>query len=438
MRRLVFGSAALALSWAAFAEIAVTTDCPDGLRRCGERTVFTVCVTDGTGGVLPTGRVSVVVDNFGSRVQLKRTFDLSAGNPLTVAGSLAEPGFLRATVTCGKDRVLRSVGYDVAAIRQDEPCPDDFDAYWSAEKARLAATVPLDPKCALDERLSKGRPWETYRISFATFGGKRVYGFMTVPRDRRQAPFRARIRICDAGGGATAPWEANDGEVTATLNVYDFEPADNGPEQKRRVAKMDEALRKKYGLGESATYRTAGISVSREDYFFHDTLLGLDRAIDWIAARPEVDPSRIVYFGSSQGGGFGLFVNCLNTHFSRACFAVPALTGHYGYRQGRLDGWPTLVRSQPAKGCATAEKFAAYFDGVNFAARIRHPVRFIVGFSDACCPPPCVYAAYNVCPSSDKAIVNCLDAGHDGFDRWIKENPDGPTRLDYNAWLRAK
>lgn len=257
---------------------------------------------------------------------------------------------------------------------------------------------------------------------------------MTVPKDRSGAPFRARVRICDAGNGAIGPWEANAGEVTVTMNVFDFEPASDSAEQKRRKEEKSAELNARYGM---KRYAVAGIGESREDYYFHDALLGIDRAIDWLAERPEVDRRRIYYFGSSQGGGFGLYVNYLNANFSKACFAVPACTGHYGYLQNRLDGWPRLIASQPAGKKANAEKFAAYYDGVHFAAGIRHPVRFIVGFADNTCPPPAVYAAYNACPSADKAIINCVGSGHCGFNAWIGANKGKPTWLDYNAWLRA-
>lgn len=413
-------------------------DRENALYGCGETAAFTVRVTDGQGAAVTNGLVAWTLDNFGSVKVGDGSADLAKGNPFAVCGKLDEPGFLRLTVRSGKTRRFWSVGYDVGKIRQNEPCPADFDAYWQSEKARLAREVPLDARCEKVDRLSSAAR-DTFLISFATFNGTRLWGFMTVPTDRSKAPFRTVMRICDAGTGATGPWSDRSDEVTVTLNVFPFRPAANGKEQQKLLTALNDELSRKYGLRPGTYCANCGIGESREDYFFHDAMLGLARAVDWIAERPEVDPKRLVYFGSSQGGGFGLYVNYLSPRFTRAVFAVPAMTGHFGFRQNRQCGWPDLLANQPQGKRAAAEKWAAYFDGVNFAARIKIPVRFIVGFADGCCPPPDVYSAYNVCPSADKAIVNAVGAEHCGeigWIWWIDNHRGAPTWLDHNAWLR--
>ena len=45
--------------------------------------------------------------------------------------------------------------------------------------------------------------------------------------------------------------------------------------------------------------------------------------------------------------------------------------------------------------------------------------------------------ASNACGSSDKAIVNCIGAGHCGCLDWLKRNPGAPTWIDHAAWLRG-
>ena len=426
---------ALAGAFGASADrIAVQQNHWNALYRSGEEAVFRVSVSTDGGEPVRTGKAKWTLDNFGTTRVASGEIDLSKENPFKLAGKLDGEGFLRLTVSSGTNRVVWGVGYDVARIAQAKARPDDFDAYWNGEKARLAREVPLDAKCESATWLSTAKR-DVFRISFATFGNRRVYGFMTVPKDRSKGPFRTRIRVCDAGPGAVGPWEGSDDEVTVTMNVHMFEPPRELDRQRQMIADLSAALAAKYGLKPGSYYALAGIGRSREDYFFHDSMLGIARAYDWIAAQDFTDADRFVYFGSSQGGGFGLATVYLNPRFSRVCFAVPAITGHYGHLSGRADGWPKLIANQPEGDRAAAETNAAYFDGVNFAAGIRVPVRFIVGFSDETCPPPCVYAAYNACPSADKAIVNCIGAGHCGFNAWLKANPDKPSWLDYNAWL---
>ena len=426
---------ALAGAFGASADrIAVQQNHWTALYRSGEEAVFRVCVSTDGGNPIRTGKAKWTLDNFGTTRVASGEIDLAKENPFKLRGKLDGEGFLRLTVSSGTNRVVWGVGYDVARIAQAKARPADFDAYWNGEKARLARDVPLDAKCEPAPWLSTAKR-DVFRISFATFGNRRVYGFMTVPKDRSKGPFRTRIRVCDAGPGAVGPWEGHDDEVTVTMNVHMFEPPRELNRQRQMIADLSAALAAKYGLKPGTYYASAGIGRSREDYFFHDSMLGIARAYDWIAAQDFTDDARIVYFGSSQGGGFGLATVYLNPRFSRVCFAVPAITGHYGHLSGRADGWPKLIANQPEGDRAAAEANAAYFDGVNFAAGIRVPVRFIVGFADETCPPPCVYAAYNACPSADKAIVNCVGAGHCGFNAWLAANSDKSTWLDYNAWL---
>ncbi len=410
----------------------------DALYRVGEEAEIRVTYYNDDGTRAKSGKVRWYLDNFGSKKIADGVADLAQGNPFKVRGSLDRPDFLRLWVRNGNDRRTWSVGYNVEEIRQPVDVPADFNDYWQGEKARLEREVPLDPKCEL---VKNGKDFDTYKISFATFNRRRVYGFMTVPTNKALYPARVRIRVCDAGSGCIGPWEANAGEITAIFSVHAFEPAATADAQKALLAQQNRALGVKWNLRTNA-YNTAhaGIDGKRGDYFFHDAMLGIARAVDWVIARPEADRKRVTYFGSSQGGGFGLFVTYLNGNFTRACFAVPAITGHFGDKCARQNGWPNLLGNLPADRRALAEANAPYYDGVSFAAQLKIPVRFIVGFSDTTCPPPDVYAAYNVCPSKDKAIINgigCTHCRENGWVDWLAERKKANPLYDYNGWLRA-
>jgi len=133
----------------------ISSDRADGFYRVGEPATFTVTVKDAKSGSLArSGDIVWHLDNFGTQKIASGTNSLAAANPFSVAGSRTTDGFLRLTVTCGADRRVWSVGYDVEKIRQTAPRPDDFDAYWTGERARLAREVPLDPRVVRDERLS--------------------------------------------------------------------------------------------------------------------------------------------------------------------------------------------------------------------------------------------------------------------------------------------
>ena len=431
----VFSFAALFVAFAAFADrIEIGQDHADALYRAGEDAVFTVSVKDDSGVLLKTGNAKWSLDNFGSIKYSSGVADLAKGNPFTVKGKMDEEGFLRLNVRSGTNSLLWAVGYDVEKIRQSEPCPADFDSYWTSEKARLEREVPLDPKMTRDAGLST-KAYDCFRVNFATFNGKRVYGFLVVPTDKSKAPVRVRVTVPGAGPGVVSYGTQPD-EITLVMNVHTFEPEATREAQREHMVRQNRKLAERFGLKDKGAYcALAGISSSREDYWYHDVMLGINRAVDWVCARPDVDLTQVTYSGSSQGGGFGLFLNYLNSHFTKAFVAVCAITGHYGFRQNRQNGWPRLIDGQTDR--AAAEKNAAYFDGVYFAARIKHPIRFIVGFADTTCAPAAVYAAYNVCPSKDKHIVNAIGSGH-GWYKWHKENVGKPGWMSFDQWLRAK
>jgi len=407
----------------------VTTDRTNAVYACGATATFTVTVT-GTNGLRVTdGTVKASLDNFGPKKIGDSVWDLSKTNVFTIAGALDEPGFLRLTPSPAPQAGPRvwSVAYAPTKIRKGSPSPADFDAYWASERARLAREVPPDPVLTrIPERSTKA--YDFYRISFATFG-RRVYGYLTVPTETSRAPFPVDFQVNAAGfGNWTNDIDVNPEAICARFSVYPFEPDWRWQQLglKAKHDEMDKVLGAKYNV---KRYCVAGLGVSREDYFFHPVLLGIDRAVDWLAARPDVDRTRFRYFGTSQGGGFGFYLTGLNSAFTRAVFYVPAITDTMGYLAGRQSGWPQVVESNAATDAQrrTAERWAPYFDGANFAARIRCPVRVVVGFSDTTCAPCGVYAAYNEIPVRDKAIVHGLGMTHSCFGSFYKE---------YDAWCR--
>ena len=411
----------------------VDADRSDCLYRCGETAKISVTAVDTNGIAVKSGKVSVVFDNFGDRkVSPDRVVDLGKENPFTVNGSRTTPGFLRLTLKPfdkdvvglgnrgynGKPRVNEpyyyGVGFEPERIEAGTPNPPDFDAFWADAIRNLEETVPLDPQV---EPITEGAPegFNLFRVSFATCGGRRVYGWLVEPKDLSRGPFRGKVEVPGAGLGATVPTGAEPDTVRLLINVHTYPQ----PEAKDAAGRVDlktpyerqkEKWAKPFGVKD---YYLGGIHLGREQYFYYAAILGINRAIDWLATRPSCDPSRISYRGTSQGGGFGLYLTALNKHISRSCIFVPALTDLLGSKiEGRESGWPRLIEEQLPENRAAAEKWAPYFCGVNFARRITCPIRFVVGFADTVCPPHAGYAAYNVCPSKDKKIINGIAMFH--------------------------
>lgn len=389
---------------------------PDCLYRIGDEVVFTVTVTNGPGVKVSEGTLQVTMDDWCRHTLAKETVDLAKTNPFVVRGKLTEPGFIRLSVKGGdmKKPFLRGVAFAPEHIRAAGKCPEDFDAFWQDAQAKLEAEVPLDPR--LEYRPDRStKTYDFWRVSFATVGGKRVWGFMSVPKDKSKAPFPVSFEVASAGEGKWTMDMASGSpdRIRMYFTVHYFEPPATVPELLVIRKKLSEDLKAKYGV---ASYSAAGIAVSREDYYFYPSILGINRAVNWLWNRDDVDRTRFNYTGGSQGGGFGLYLCGLNPKFTSAVLNVPAICDTLGSLEGRICGFPYVLEMNRTKDrAAAALRNAPYFNGAFFASRIRCPIRFIIGFIDEICPPPGIYAAYNNLASKDKGIVHGLVRGHGGW-----------------------
>ncbi len=395
------------------------------LYKCGETANFHVKVTQKEGGVPTNGVLTAVLDNFGPKEVAKAKWDLAKTNEFDIAGTLAEPGFLRLTV----DGRVWSVGFEPEKIAKGSPSPEDFDAFWSEAKAKFDREVPLDARVEpVDSRTTDA--FSFYRVSFATYG-RRVYGLLSIPRDKAKAPYPVTIEVNAAGfGDWTNNMNGSPDTICARFSVYDW-PMDWEWKKNGTKAKYDEMNKVLSARYSCSRYCTAGIAVSREEYYYYPVILGIDRAVNWVATSFPVDAGRIRYQGTSQGGGFGFYLCGLNKRFTKAVFYVPAITDTMGYLKGRQSGWPRIIEANSAnpEQKAGAEQNAPYFDGANFASRITCPVRVAVGFSDTTCAPCAVYAAYNEIKSSDKEIRHgfgmthsCSRRFYDELGRWLRDD----------------
>ena len=415
----------------------VETDRTDELYRCGETATFTVTLqsTNNLAKPIDLANVAVRLDNFGPGVVTNAVFDLSSTNAFTISGTLLEPGFLRVvlpqTKARGKDPSDFSAGFDPEDIRKGSPSPDDFDEFWAKAIRDFEDSVPVDPRLELVPERSEGA-FNYWRVSFAAPHGTRAYGFLSMPKDASaEKKYPVRVHVPASGHGSwTFRMNGADDAICMMMSVHPFELPDDQDENIRRQDAVKTGLKERFGTRD---YTRAGLDVSREDYYFYRAILGINRAVNWLSARPEAELEDFTYSGTSQGGGFGFYLLGLNHHFTKGALFVPACTDTMGYIAGRQSGWPRPVDGGPADGFAEREANAPYFDGANFASRIRCPVRVAVGFSDIVCAPCAVYAAFNEIRVADKGIVHgigmthdCLSSVYSELGKWQREPASCP------------
>ena len=426
MKSVVFGVFVVAAG--AASALTISADHSNAVYSLGEEAVFTVRSDKGE-----AGPYAWQLNNFGDKVFASGEAKLEANGAFTVKGAQTEPGFLRLDVwPKGKGRPQKKmwgVVYDGAKIVPGTPCPADFAAFW---KNAIAAydrevTEPIRvTEVARDVRTI------LYELRIPSTQGRYVWGYCSEPVDRTKGPFPVNVNVPGAGPASWGCARSADA-IYLKVNVHYYDPVvlknekHKSPKCLEVQGEEDKAYAKKYPV-RTVRYTQCGIAVSREDYFYYGIILAANRAVDWVAARPGVDKSRIHYSGGSQGGGFGLILTGLNKNIRRARIGVPAITDLLSDAvSNREAGWPRLIDAQLPENREAAKKNAPYFCGVNFARQIDVPVGFVVGFIDTVCPPHAGYAAFNVCPSKDKAIFHAIGFGHDAsrsagskdLDAWI-------------------
>lgn len=426
---LSFVCAAACLSLVAQPLVRVTPDRPPAVYSVGETVTFSIEGHDERGERLAEGRFTVTLDDFGTNVvRAAQVLDFKQGNPLRLTGCLDTPGFLRLTLAMADvTNLVTSVAVSPTRIRASEPCPKDFDDFWCEAIAAYDRTVPND--IALDPlpALSTDR-FDAFKVSLSTPTRRKIYGVLARPKGGTKGPFPL---WCAGKGAGPASMDCcgREGRVVLEMNVHYYEaPPGRTKRENAGLQTIEDAEWMTRFPTARPGYLNAGLaSTNKADYFLYDAILATRRAIDWIAQQPWIDRSDIVYASTSQGGAFGLYMAALCPIFRKVAVFVPAFADQCGL--GRVSGLLRLIEAQLLENRRRAEANMPYFDTVNFAARVRCPIRFVVGFSDEVCPPACVYAAYNAVTVDDRAILHGLNMTH-SVSRALYEQVE--------MWLKAK
>lgn len=403
-------------------------DAKDNLYAVGAKAVVEASVADRSGRPLAKGTVDVWADDGWTNVVWRRTVDLAKEPVVRMELSRSTPGSLRlrvkgegVSIRGGMDRII----FGVKSIEPLTPCPPDFEAYWRGELARLEREVPIaaekTPAPNLD---SKGH--KAYYVSFATFGGGRVYGLLMVPRGEGRFP--AMVNVPGAGPGTRTVFPSRlqllrKGWITLLMNIHGIPITGTDAEYHARFDKWFADYATKAG---EPRYQYVGYAESREAPIYHRDILGMTRAIDWLAKEPYADPSRFVYYGCSQGGGFGLYLTAMWGRFAKSLILCPNKCDMLAYLGGREPGSSHIMNQRPEK-IGAAEKTAPYHDNCNFARMIKTPVRMVYGTADDNCQTVGGIAAFNMIASKDKALKLLPGKGHGwitgGLDEWLFSLP---------------
>lgn len=357
---------------------------------------------------------------------LERTVQVPAQGLELEIPAQTRPGFVRCTVSanvagqCLLD--WTTVGFAPELIEPTQTDADDFDAFWAAQKAALAA-VPLDLRISPAPELSNARVRVSH-ISFQNVGNwagpSRFHGVLAMPTG--PGPFPA---VLVPPGAGVRPYTgqielAERGFMTLEIGIHGI------------PVNLPQALYDELERGALKDYPRYGLD-DRASHYYHRVYLGAYRASEVLAAQPQWDGKHLLMAGGSQGGQLAIAVAVLNPRVTGVAVHHPAFSDVSGYLHGRAGGWPGLFRPGPdgqPSDTPVAPKLLTtrYYDTVNFARRLQVPGYYGWGFNDLVTPPTSLHAVYNVV-SAPKQLVLAPELGHE-------PSPAQWARL--YAWLQGQ
>lgn len=330
---------------------------------------------------------------------------LRTGEPLSITTSMDRPGFamVRAILldrfgNSVKNKNGRPIQYGVAGGVQPEkltsgvPEPADFDAFWAAQKKKLAA-VPAE---VLEKKvIEENDHYTIYDMKIAAPGKRPASGYLTIPRHAKPGSLPLEMHY-DGYCVRSAQKIRKPDAICFFVNAHGIE---NG---------KDAAYYRQLETGDLSRYGFRNEeNASAETTYFNGMILRDLRALEYARTLPEWDGKNITIHGGSQGAFQSIAVAGLADGIGSATVSIPWFCDISGVEVGRVRGWRPDY--SPALN---------YYDTVNFAKRVKCPVKIVqAGLSDWVCPPSGVWILYNnlKVPKEMKMLQGLDHAVYPGF-----------------------
>jgi len=400
----------------------VTPEKSSAIYALGEKIVWDVKVSGDPAGTLKTA--SYVLHQGGGKVIGQGTLTFAPGEgTATIETSLAEPGTILAEVTTpavADKKGLRALGGAAVAydkIPRSAPCPADFDAFWKSKLDELAAV----PANAVLEKGDSGRPGVDYwKITLDNVNGTHIHGQLARPSGDKKAP--AMLIVQWAGVyPLDKNWAVNfaaSGWLVLNILAHDL-PIDQPKEFYQEQAKN--ALKNYTAIGDT----------DRDKSYFLRMFLGDVQSAEYLAKRPDWNGKTLVVTGASQGGLQSFATAGLDPHITAMLVLIPAGCDDSGALVGRKPGWPFYLSNVTTPEQKQVLQTSAYFDAVNFAARVKCPALVGLGLIDETATPSGVFTAFNQVQGPKEACV-LPESRHQG-----PVKAQAPYIGRFSAWLKA-
>ena len=361
-------------------------------------------------------KVVITTDKKAEVTTLAKTVEIAADSGadivFTTESDLA-PGFYRASCKVnGQGASIQLKGGKTSTVvfgispEKIVSAPDkqaDFDAFWEAAKAQLAA---IDMKPNLIEISSRSNAaCKVYLVEFQSVPDGpsgdpvTVRGYYCEPQDGKKHPVLMHFFGYDSQNVA---YKLDCPYGSANPEYAEFYLSHRGQYINNRKAQY----RVEDGLGDLVnTYGDwfAFNFGNRDGYYYRGAFMDCVQAVRFMATRPSSDISKLFAEGSSQGGALSYAAAALSDYPFTAIAPCVAFLGDFpDYFQ--IVGWPgnTAKENQGSMTDAQMYEFLSYFDTKNLATRISCAVLACSGLQDETCPPHTNVAPFNNLKSTDK------------------------------------
>lgn len=278
--------------------------------------------------------------------------------------------------------------------------PADFDRFWE-NIMKTAQGIPLEARIEPMPQRSTEQV-EVFEVTYTSLDHVRIALWYCLPR-QRQEPLPAIIHVPGYVSEPLMP-KATAAKGYAALSV--------APRGKLRSNGQFNP-----GYPGLLTHNIT----DRNSYSYRGFYVDACRAVDFLLSRPEVDAARIGVTGSSQGGALTIVTSALRPEIVCAAAGAPYLCGFmdaarltHSYPYQEINDYLRLYPEREDQIRQTLN----YFDGINFAPRIRCPIIVNVGLRDDVCPPETGYALFREIGSSDKKLYPYENCMHDAGSYW--------------------
>ena len=350
-----------------------TTDKDPIAYACGEEMVFTVTLVDRNAKNAPVAgrRIAWTLDgDDGSH----RAGEATSDRPLVVKAKQDTPGFVHLVVRAideegrqvpGSDIFDSSAGADVMRIPAKLP-PDDFNAFWDLELARLKS-VPM--KCALEpvETKDTNVVVNSFSVNLIPSVGPAT-GLVAWPRSAAAKSLPIVVDVPGYGYGRARIDESavlrDGGAIRLHITRYGEDPLADGAYHENMWTNVMQGY----------CWRNNNAKTANEPYLM---VMRDVRAVAFAKTLPQWDGRTLKVGGGSMGGYRSIALAALDPDVSHCSPSFAWLCD--------LAGWPVLGRIGGWFPLWTPE--LAYVDGVNFAMRVKCPVDMMFGLADYVCPP---------------------------------------------------